>query len=221
MYINNFMNDNLSQTATNITKKEKLIKFYKQNKKVIFSFILFLVFGFVGFSFYLDNKEKKRILLSENYVQAKIYLENGNKDKAKDILKKVIFANDSTYSTLCLYLILNQNLITEHKELLGLFDHLLLNNKFSDDERSLLIYKKALYSSNFINESEFLEFTRPLLKKDTFWKSHALLLLGDYFMFRGENVKAIEFYQKIFTIKNLDKELYNHAQSQLRIISNE
>ena len=61
--------------------------------------------------------QKKKILLSENYVQAKIYLENGNKNKAISILKKVIFANDSTYSTLCFFLILNQNLVTDYKEL--------------------------------------------------------------------------------------------------------
>ena len=38
---------------------------------------------------------------------------------------------------------------------------------------------------------------------------------------KGENIKAIEFYQKIFTMNNLHKDLYNHARSQLTIISNE
>ena len=44
-----------------------------------------------------------------------------NKNKATSILKKVIFANDSTYSNSCFFLILNQNLVTDHKELSILF----------------------------------------------------------------------------------------------------
>jgi len=62
---------------------------------------------------------------------------------------------------------------------------------------------------------------KPLLNTDTFWKPHGLLLLGDYFLSKGEYIKAIEFYQKIFTIKNLQKDFYYYASSQLALIANE
>ena len=171
--------------------------------------------------FILESKEKKKILLSENYIQAKIYLENGNKNEALNTLKKIIFANDPTYSTLSIFLILNQNLISDYKEISALYDHLLENNKFEEELRNLLIYKKALFSSNFVNESKLLETIKPLLNTDTLWKPHALLLLGDYFMSKGENIKAIEFYQQILSINNLHKDLYNQAKSQLVIITHE
>ena len=215
------MAENLFEAQYDVTKKSKLKKFYESNKILIFSFIFILIISFGSFSFYLESKEKKKILLSENYLQAKIYLENGNKNKAIDTLKEVIFADDPTYSTLSLFLIMNQNLITDYQELSALFDHLLTNNKFSDEVRNLLIYKKALFNSNFVNESEFLESIRSLLNTETIWKPHTLLLLGDYFFSKGEYIKAIEFYQEIFTINNLHKDLYNHARSQLVIISNE
>ena len=51
--------------------------------------------------------------------------------------------------------------------------------------------------------------------------SPALLLLGDYFVSKGEHTKAIEFYQLIFSINNLNKDLYDQARSQLAIIANE
>ena len=215
------MAENLIEAQYDVTKKSKLKKFYEKNKILIFSFIFSLMLVFGSFSIYLEKKEKKRVLLSENYLQAKIYLEGGNKNKALSVLKEVIFANDPTYSTLCLFLAMNQNLITDYRELSALFDHLLANNKFSKEERNLLIYKKALLNSNFVNESEMLMSIKPLLNTETFWKPHGLLLLGDYFVSRGEYIKAIEFYQKIFTIKNLHNDLYNHARSQLAIISNE
>ena len=85
----------------------------------------------------------------------------------------------------------------------------------------LIIYKKSLFSSNFVSETELLETIKPLLNTDTLWKPHALLLLGDYFMSKGENIKAIEFYQQILSINNLHKDLYNQAKSQLVIITHE
>ena len=215
------MAENFFEAQYDVTKKSKIKKFYESNKILIFSSILILIISFGSLSFYLESKVSKKILLSENYVQAKFYLENGNKSEALNTLKKVIFANDSTYSTLSFFLILNQNLISDYKEIAILYDHLLENNKFEKELRNLLIYKKALFISNSIIESELLETIKPLLNTDTLWKPHALLLLGDYFMSKGENIKAIEFYQQILSINNLHKDLYNQAKSQLVIITHE
>ena len=215
------MTENLFEAQYNVTKKSKLKRFYESYKILIFSFIFILAIFLGSFSFYLENKEKKKILLSENYVQAKIYLENGNKNKAISILKKVIFANDPTYSTLCFFLILNQNLVTDYRELSILFDHLLDNNKFEKEVKNLLIYKKALFNSNFISESEFLDNIKPLLNTETLWKPHALLLIGDYFASKKEYIKAKEFYSQIFSIKDLQKDFYDQARSKLVFIAND
>lgn len=214
------MTENLFEAKYDITKKSKLKRFYESNKVLIFSSIFILAILLGSFSFYLENKEKKKILLSENYVQARIYLENGNKSKAVSILKKVIFANDPTYSTLCFFLILNRNLVTDYNELLVLFDHLMDNNKFEKEIRNLLIYKKSLLNSNFINESKFLDDIKPLLNNETLWKPHALLLIGDYFVSKREYIKAKEFYTQIFLIKDLQKDFYDQARSKLNFITN-
>ena len=215
------MTENIFEAQYDLTKKSKIKKFYESNKILIFSSIAVLIILFGSLVFYFENQEKKKILLSENYVQAKIYLENENNSEALNTLKKVIFANDSTYSTLSFFLILNQNLISDHKEILALYDHLLENNNFEKEIRNLLIYKKSLFSSNSVDETELLEITKPLLSTDTLWKPHALLLLGDYFMSKGENIKAREFYQQILSMNNLHKDLYDQAKLQLANINNE
>ena len=215
------MTENSFEARYDITKKSKLLKFYESNKILIFSFVFILVITLGSFSFYLENKEKKKFLLSENYLESKIYLERGQKKEAINILKEVIFANDSTYSTLSFFLIMNQNLINDYNELSNLFDHLLKNNKYSKEVKNLLIYKKALLDSNYVNETDLLESMKPILNTETIWKPHGLLLLGDYFASKKEYIKAIEFYQKIFSIKNLHEDLYNHARFQLTLISNE
>ena len=215
------MNENLFEAQYNLTKKTKLRKFYETNKTLIFSVVLILIIIIASVSFYSEAKEKKKILLADNYLSAKIYLENDNKNKAKNILKTIIFANDNTYSVLSLFLILNENLIVDQRELYNLFDQVLENNKFEKEIKNLIIFKKALFQSNFISESELLETVKPLINTETVWKPHALLLLGDYFASKKEYLKAKEFYIQILSLKNLHKELYDQAKSQLIFITND
>ena len=137
------------------------------------------------------------------------------------MLKTIISANDSTYSTLGFFLILNQNLVTDHEELSTLFDHLLNNNKFEKEVINLLIYKKALFNSNFISESKLLSDIQPLLNTETLWKPHALLLMGDYFVAKKEYIKAKEFYTQILSINNLQKDFYYQVISKLIFITND
>tara|TARA_B100000029_G_C17448661_1_gene914171 strand:+ start:247 stop:894 length:648 start_codon:yes stop_codon:yes gene_type:complete len=215
------MKENTYEAQYDVTKKSRLKQFYDSYKILIYSFLITIFILFGAISYYLDSIEKKKILYSENYIQAKIYLENGNKQEALSGLREIVFFDDSTYSPLAFFLILDQNLIKDPKEILDMYDHLLENNKFDKELKNLLIYKKALFSSDFIKESELLEITKPLLNSDSMWKAHTLLLLGDYFMSKKESIKAIEFYQKILSIENLHKDLYLQARSQLNSIVNE
>jgi len=209
------------QAQYDITKKSKLKKFYESNKIAIFSSILILIISFASLSFYLTNKEKKKFLLSENYVKAKIYLDKGDKNEALRMLKEIIFANDPTYSTLSFFLILNQNLIDDYKELSSLFDYVLKNNNFEKEVKNLLIYKQALFNSNFISESKLLEDLKPLLNNETVWRPHALFLLGDYFAHKKEYLKAKEFYAQVLTTNNLRKDIYDQAKFKLSQIIND
>ena len=43
------------------------------------------------------------------------------------------------------------------------------------------------------------------MNKETLWKPHALLLLGDYFVFNKEYLKAEEFYVQILSLKKMTK----------------
>lgn len=215
------MNENLFETRYDVTKKSRLKEFYDVNKILIYSVILILIIAIASVGFYSEVKKKKEILLSDKYLVAKVYLENSDKNKATNILKSVIFDNDSTYSTLSLFLILNENLIADQRELSNLFDHVLKNNKFEKEVKNLIIFKKALFQSNFVSELELLEAVKPLINTDTVWKPHALLLLGDYFASKKEYLKAKELYLQILSLKNLHQELYNQARSRLIFVTND
>ena len=215
------MTDKIIDTQYDITKKSRFRKFYESNKISIFSFILILFISFGSFSYYLTIKENKKIQLSENYIKAKIYLENGKEKEATDLLKSVVFSNDSTYSTLSFFIIINQKLITDNKEILVLYDHLIENNNFDEEIKNLLIYKKALFKSKFVDEFELLSDLKPLLNNNSLWEPHALILIGDYFVAKKQKIKAKEFYTQVLSIKNLENNLYSYASSQLILITNE
>ena len=215
------MNDNLYESQYDVTKKSRIKKFYESNKNLIFSFILILIISLVSITYYYKSQEKKKTLLSEKFVRAKIYIENEKKSEATDLLKSLINSNDTTYSTLSLFLLLNQNLITDYDEISILFNQLFENSSFKKETRDLLIYKKTLLDLNHLNESEILEQIKPLLNKNSIWKPQVLLLMGDYYVSNKEYLKAKEFYIKIFSIKNLQKEIYDRAKFQLTSINNE
>ena len=215
------MNQNLLETQYDVTEKSKLKKFYQNNKILILSSIIFIIVTLSSVTFYLNFKEKKIINLSNSYINAKVYLENNEIDKATNILKEIIFSNNETYSTLAFFIILNENLIQDQKELLNIFDHILKENKFEKEIKDLLIFKKALFESDSIDEVKMLDSLNPLINKDSIWKPHALLLLGDYFSSKNEYLKAKDFYIQTLSLKNLQREFYEYARSRLTLILDE
>ena len=188
------------------------------NGFILIAIILAII---ISISFYAENKKNKIILLSDSYVEAKIYLQGGKRDKAKNKLQEIIFAKDSTYSSLALFLMIKENLLENDQEKMELFNHILENNKFDKEVKNLIILKKVLSKENFINESELLEGLNPLLSSESLWKPHALLFIGDYFFFNKEYLKAKDFYTQILNIKNLHKDLYEQAKSQIALINND
>ena len=164
--------------------------------------------------FYLQSKEKKQLLLADFYIQAKIYLNDGKKNEAKNTLMKIINTNHDTYSALSLFLLINANLIENDEKLIELFDHVLNNNKFEKEIRNLIIFKKALIEANSVNEVELIKSLNQLINSETLWKPHALLLLGDYFFSKGEFNKARANYQKILSLSDIGS---LHEQAKYRL----
>ena len=215
------MNENLFETQYDVTKKSKFRRLYDANKLLIFSTLFVLIIASISFSFYTVSREKKQILLADNYMVAIFYLQNNERDKGRKILKEIILANNRTYSTLSLFLILDEDLVDDQKEISNLFDHLLANNKFEQEVKNLIIFKETLFLSNFANELEMVENAKQLINTNTLWKPHALLLLGDYFSSKKQYLKAKEFYVQILSLQNLNMELYEQARSQLLLITND
>ena len=215
------MNENLYKAEYVVTKSNKLNNFYKKNKNYIFISIIIFISLIGAVIFYLESKNEKKILLADNYIEAKIFIKKDEKSKAKNILRTIVYADDSTYSALSLFTILNENLIDNKKDLSNMFDHVLKHNKFDKEIKNLIIFKKSLFESDFVKQKVLIKNLNPLIEGDSLWKPHALFLLGDYFFVKKELDEAKKYYLQILSLKNLDTDLYEQASMQLAYIANE
>ena len=196
-------------------RNEKFKNFFKNNKKsliVIFSLILLVILGYFG---YVEYKEKKRLVISDQYNLLVTQFNNENKEFIKKEFIELIKEHDSTYSPLSLYFIIDNQLITNSSEINNLFDILIYKTPLENEIKNLIIYKKALYNADNIEESELLEILKPIINTDSVWKSHALYLMAEYFYSRNEKSKSKEFFDQIVSLKNANQDLKLEAQKRL------
>ena len=215
------MDEKIIQTQYDVTKKSKLRQFYEKNRIYIISFFSLILIFLIVSVVLTEIKENKKIKLSKNYISAKVLISEKKIDEATNLLTNNIFQNDNTYSPLSLFLIVDLNLINDEKKISDLFEHVIENCKFEKDMKNLIVLKKALHDSSYVDENKLLQSLKPLIHEENIWKHHALLLLGNYFRGKNENIKAKEFYLQIMKIKNLSNDFYEQARSQLTILEND
>ena len=197
------------------TRNEKIKKFFIKNKKLLISIISFLILNLLLFYSYQIYKKNQEELISNNYNTAVIEYKNGNKTKTISALKEIVNEKDSTYSPLALYFLIDNKLIENKNEINSLFNILIDKTTLEKEIRNLIIYKKALYNADSINENELLNILNPLINSGSVWKSHALYLLAEYFYSRDEKQKSKEFFNEIIILENSNNDLKKEAQKRV------
>ena len=82
--------------------------------------------------------------------------------------------------------------------------------------KNLIIYKKAMYNAEVAKENELLEILNPILKSESVWKSHALLLMADYFDHNNNSIKSKDFLQEIINSELVNNEIRIEAERRLK-----
>ena len=208
------MDEEITIIDTN-ARNERIKNFFIDNKKkliIIISIILVIIIGYLSFE---NSKEKNKIKLANQYNLALIDLNPENKQKTIDEMVNVVKSNDATYSPLALYHLLDNNLIENKDEINILFNELIENTKLDNEIKNLIIYKKALFNSDFVSENELLKILNPVINSESIWKSHALYLLAEFFYSKDEKQKAKEFFNQILLLSNANNEIKLASQKRL------
>ncbi len=199
----------------NKTRNEKIKNFLIKNKKIfitIFSVLIFLVIGIYSFQIFKEAQKKK---ISDKYNNAIIEYKSSNKIEIIKSLKEVVNDKDSTYSPLALYFIIDNNLINDNNEINDLFDVLINKVSLEKEIKNLIIYKKALFNADSVNEIELLKILSPIINSKSIWKSHSLYLVGEFFLNKEEIEKSKEFFNEIAVMDNPNSEILIRAQRRL------
>ncbi len=197
------------------TRNEKIKTFFLDNKRSIIisiTFLVILVLSFYSYQIYNDNSRKN---LSEKYNLAIIDYSNGDKLSVTESMRDIVNDKDSTYSPLALYFLIDNNLIENKNEINDLFDVLITKTSLASEIKNLVIYKKALFNANTINENDLLNILKPLINSNSVWKSHAIYLIAEYFFSKNEKQKSKEFFLKILDIENANQDIVKEAQKRL------
>ncbi len=198
------------------SRNEKIKLFFTENKKkliIFFSIIIIIIFCFF---IYQDLVKKKKIELSNKFNSVSMNYISGNKTGTKQKLIEVINSNDKTYAPLALYFLIDNDIVNSKEEINNLFDTVINKSKLDKEIKNLIIYKKALFNSEFATESDLLEILNPILNSESAWESHALYLLGEYFYSKGENKKSKEFFEKVINLENSSIELKTESQKRIQ-----
>ena len=197
------------------TRNEKILNFFINNKKKIiigFSITLVVIISYLSMK---EMKERNKIKLANQFNIVTINFKTANKKTTVDHLTKLINENDSTYSPLALYFLIDNNLIDNKREINILFDSLINKTNLDEEIKNLIIYKKGLYNSNFSTENELLQILNPIINSESIWKSHSLYLVAEYFYFKDQKQKAKEFFNQILLLPKANKDIKLASQKRL------
>ena len=198
------------------TRNEKIRHFFRNNKKKITISILIVILSLISFFGYGEYKDIKKKQIADNYNSAIIDYSNSNLDIIRQRLDVIVREKDPTYSPLALYFIIDNNLAESREQVNSQFDILINKTSLEKEIKNLIIYKKALYNADFMNENELLEILKPVLNSGSIWKSHALYLVAEYFYFKNEKQKSKEFFNEIISLENSNQDLKIKAQKRIK-----
>jgi hypothetical protein len=199
----------------NRTRNEKIKNFFVNNKKILIIILSLVIVTLIGYFAYAEYKEKKKLKISDQYNSVVTEYKESNKEITKNTLIELINKNDSTYSPLSLYFIIDKQLINDKSKINSLFDTIIKNTSLAKEIKNLIIYKKALYNADNSEENELLEILKPIINSNSIWKSHALYLMAEYFYSKNQKQKSKEFFNQIILLENANQDLKIESQKRL------
>ena len=197
------------------TTKQKLKNFFINNKKNII--ILFsILFSVIIFYFlFLEIRERNQIKLAEKYNKITIkYLANKNIDIKKELVE-IVNENNTTYSPLALYFLIDNEILKKKDEINNLFDQIINEAKLEKEIKNLNIYKKGLFNSDFVNGEELIKILSPIINSDSIWKPHSHYLLAEFFYSKNEKDKSKKYLIEIINSEESNQMIKSEAQKKL------
>ena len=197
------------------TRNEKIKNFFANNTKKLIIAISAIVLIIFGYFIYEDLIKKNKIKLANRYNLVTIKFISGDKNKFENELIDIVNEKDRTYSPLALYFLIDNNIVNENKKINELFDVVINETSLEEEIKNLVIYKKALFNSDFESENNLIQILNPIINSESVWKSHALYLMAEYFYYKNQKQKSKDFFNQILILENSNPNIKIETQKRL------
>ena len=197
------------------TRREKFKNFIIKNKKILVISVSSIIIIILLLVFYSEIKFKNQIKLGNKYNEIVLSYEKINNQNSEEELIDIIQKKDPTYSPLALNFIIHNEIVNDKIKVNELFDIIIKKTDVENEIKNLIIYKKALYNSDNINENDLINILNPILNSESVWKSHSLYLLAEYFLSKNEKQKSKEFLVQIIELENANPKIKVEAQKRI------
>ena len=197
------------------TRNEKIKNFFANNTKKLIIAISAIVLIIFGYFINEDLKKKNKIKLANRYNLVTIKFISGDKNKFENELIDIVNEKDRTYSPLALYFLIDNNIVNENKKINELFDVVINETSLEKEIKNLVIYKKALFNSDFESENNLIQILSPVINSDSVWRSHALYLMAEYFYYKNQKQKSKDFFNQILILENSNPNIKIETQKRL------
>ena len=176
------------------TREERIKNFFIKNKNKIITIVSVLILILFSLFFYKEYNDRNRELLANKYNLAIAEYNKGDKSKVTLSMQEIIADKDGTYSPLALYFLIDNKILTSKDEINKYFNQIINEVKLDIEIKNLVIYKKALFNSDF----------------------DSLYLLAEYYLNNNQKQKAKEFYQQILNLKSANRDIVVEAKKRLQ-----
>ena len=200
-------------------EKKKFIDLIRSNTKLLSAILIILILT-GSFFLWLDYSSKnQRVKISEEFISAKVFLNNKNLTSSLGILKKIINKKDKIYSPLSLFLIIDNDLESDKTLVLKYFDTVLSIGGQEKEDLNLLKLKKAYFISENSKEKDLLDLLNPIINSKSVWRIQSIKFLGDYYFSLKEFKKAGQYYSILLAEENLNIDI-SEIERKMKIIKN-
>jgi hypothetical protein len=182
-------------------KQDKFINFFKKYKLIIiifFSLIILTMVFTIGKNIIFENRAKK---YTQEYVVILSLINDKKIVEAKNRLEILKDSKINLYRVLAISKLLE--LSKENKnEQISILDYAIKSN-IEKNDKDLFKIKKALLTFDNLNEDQFLNLLNPGDFKNSPWRVLSLEILGDFYLNKGQKIKAKDIYDQAIKISDI------------------
>ena len=197
-------------------KKDRILDFFKKYKFIIIiviSLIFLTIFIIVGKNILFESRAKKN---TQEYVIILGLINDKKIDEAKKRLEILKDSKINLYKVLAISKLLELSKENKNEQIL-ILDYA-IRSDIEKNDKDLFKIKKALLAFDNLEEQQFLNLLNPGDFKNSPWRVLSLEILGDFYLSKGQKIKAKDVYDQALKISDIPEIFKKDLEKKIKDI---